>query len=262
MHIVKLYGYAASPFVAKTWCYLQYKDIDFTFIPVNPNPNDPDPVIEFTNQTQVPILQIDGEWRLESTQHAYWLDEVFPENRSLCPAQHAETVKHLDPWIDDFIIGTIMRPVLDFDENNMPHEFRIVSWRAAMLAYASKPISYKDLNDWPKLAVTKMDFVKHLASRLDLSESTADMQQRFFGELVAHLDNGPFLGGTDVPTLLDLSLFPNFVHWYLVGAQPEISAAQHPTVKAWLKRVAEYLPENPTPHHDEMLVHSLAEGLA
>ena len=56
----------------------------------------------------------------------------------------------LDKWVDDFIIGTIMRPVLDFDENNMSHEFRIVSWRAATLAYASKSISYKDLNDWPK----------------------------------------------------------------------------------------------------------------
>ena len=262
MHTVKLYGYAASPFVAKTWCYLQYKDIDFTFIPVNPNPNDPDPVIAFTNQTQVPILQIDGEWRLESSHHAYWLDEIFPEKPSLCPVEHAERVKVLDRWVDDFIVGTIMRPVLDFDENNMSHEFRIVSWRAAMLAYASKPISYKDLNDWPKLAVTKMHFVKHLASQLDLSESTDDMQERFFGELVAHLGDGPFFGGIDVPTMLDLSLFPNFVHWYLVGAQPEIGAAQHPAVKAWLKRVAEHLPANPTPHHDEMLVHSLAEGLA
>lgn len=262
MPSVILYGYAASPFVAKTWCYLQYKDIDFTFIPVNPNPNDPDPVIAFTGQTQVPILQIDGEWRLESNDHAYWLDEVFPEKPSLCPAEHIETVKRLDEWVDDFIIGTIMRPVLDFDENNMPHEFRMVSWRAAMLAYASKPVSSKDMNDWPKLAVTKMDFVKHLSSHLDLTESTADMQARFFGELLAHLGDGPFLGGLNVPTMLDLSLFPNFVHWYLVGALPEIAAAQHPDVKAWLKRVADYLPENPTPHDDEMLVNSLAKGLA
>lgn len=262
MHIVKLYGYAASPFVAKTWCYLQYKDIDFTFVPVNPNPNDPDPVIEFTNQTQVPILQIDGEWRLESTQHAYWLDEVFPENRSLCPAQHAETVKHLDPWIDDFIIGNTFRPLLDIDTDNIPYEFLVSSWRSAMLAYASKPISYKDLNDWPVLALTKMHFIKHLANRFDLSESAADLQARLFGELVGHLSEGPFLGGLDVPSLLDLSLFPSLVHGYLVGIQPELSAAQHPAVKAWLRRVAEYLPENPTPHHDEMLVRSLEKGLA
>lgn len=262
MPTVKLFGYAASPFVLKTWCYLQYKGIDFTFIPVNPNPSDPDPVIEFTDQTQVPILQIDGEWRLESNHHAYWLDDVFPDKPLLCPTAHAEKVKQLGKWVDEFIIGTHMRPMLDFDVNNMPHEYLVASWRAAMLAAASKPVSAQDLNDWPKVALTKMHFIKHLANTLDLSESSADMQARLFGELISHLGDGPFLGELDVPSMLDFSLFPNLVHAYLTGMQPELSAALHPAVKAWLKRVAEYLPANPTPHHDDMLVRSLEQGLS
>lgn len=262
MHSVKLYGYSASPFALKTWCYLKYKGIDFKFVPVNPNPNDPDPVIEFTDQTQVPILQIDGEWRLESNHHAYWLDEVFPDKPLLCPTAHAPKVKQLDTWVDEFIIGTHFRPVFDYDENNIPYEFIVASWRSAMLAHASKPISAKDLNDWPKLAITKMSFIKHLASQLDLSESSADTQARLFGEFIAHLGDGPFLGELDVPSMLDFSLFPNLVHGYLVGLQPELSAAEHPDVKAWLKRVAEHLPANPTPHHDDMLVRSLEKGLA
>lgn len=263
MPTVKLYGYVASPFVSKTWCYLQYKGVDFTFIPVSPNPHDPNLQLEFTNQTQVPVLQIDGEWRLESSHHAYWLDEVFPEEPSLCPSDHAKKVKELDKWVDDFIIAMFFRPMVDFDENNMSYEYRMISWRSAILANARTPFSsIQDLNDWPKLAVTKMNFVKHMGSQLDLSESTEDTQARFFEELVAHLGEGPFFGELDVPTMLDLSLFPNLVQWYLVGSQPEISAAQHPAVKAWLKRVAEYLPANPTPHYDEMLVNSLAQGLA
>ena len=33
---IKLYGYATSPYVRKTGCFLYYKGIDFTHIPVNP----------------------------------------------------------------------------------------------------------------------------------------------------------------------------------------------------------------------------------
>ena len=265
MKSVKLYGYATSPFVSKTACYLFYKGVDFTHVPVNPL--DPDPVIGFTGQTQVPVLEIDGEWRLESSQHAWWLDEVFPDRKPLCPPEHAEKIKRLDHWVDHgFILGAFFRAAQDFEcEEDIPEDFHILCRRAAEQVSSQTPLSEKDRNDWAWLNVKphkRLSFVKHMGRNLDLSESTADMAERVFGELVSHLNNGPYMGELDVPTMLDFSLFPNLVNYYLAGIADELSAAQHPAVKAWLKRVAEHLPVNPTLYNDDMLVHSLEEGLA
>lgn len=263
MKSVRLFGYAASPYNLKTWCFLQYKDIDFQFIPVNPNPNNSVfPEIAFTDQTQIPVLQIDGEWRLESSHHAYWLDEVFPDKKPLCPAQHAEKVKTLDKWVDDFIVATNFLYSLHFDAKSLPHELRAACWRMGMIANATHPISPQEVNDWPRLAFEEMHFAKHMGRQLDRSGSLAEIQEAFFGELVGNLGDGPFFGGLDVPTMLDFSLAINLVQGYLVGAVAEISAAKHPAVKAWLKRVAEHLPANPTPHPDEYVVYTLEQGLA
>lgn len=264
MKSVKLYGYATSPFVAKVACYLYYKGIDFTHVPVNPI--DPDPVLGFTGQTQVPVLEIDGEWRLESSDHAYWLDEVFPE-KPLCPAEHADKVKTLDHWVDySFILGTYFRAVHDYTcDEDIPHDFRVFCWRAAALVSAQTPLSDQDRNDWAKMHIAphpRLAFVKHMGRHIDLNEGTEDMQARVFGELVGHLGNGPYIGELDVPTMLDFSVFPNLVMWYLFGAQGELAAAQHPAVKAWLQRVAEHLPANPTLVADELLIYSLERGLA
>ena len=72
---IRLYGYSTSPFVRKLGCCLYYKQLPFEFVPVDPtNPEQ----IAFTGQTQVPVLQIDDEWRNDSTPLALWLDELFP----------------------------------------------------------------------------------------------------------------------------------------------------------------------------------------
>ena len=36
MKSINLYGYATSPYVRKTACFLYYKGLDFTHVPVNP----------------------------------------------------------------------------------------------------------------------------------------------------------------------------------------------------------------------------------
>ena len=263
MTSVKLYGYATSPFVSKTACFLLSKGVDFTHIPVNPL--DPDTVIGFTGQTQVPILEIDGEWRLESSQHAYWLDEVFPD-KPLCPPEHAEKIKTLDHWVDfSFILGTYFRAPHDFDVDAIPEDFRNFCRGAAALVNSQTPLSKQDQDDWAAHNIRphkRLAFVKHMGQHLDLNESTADMAARVFGELVTHLGDGPYFGELDTPTMLDFSLFPNLVNYYLAGIQDELSAAQHPAVKAWLQRVAKHLPTNPTLYNDEMLVNSLEKGLA
>ena len=47
----------------------------------------------------------------------------------------------------------------------------------------------------------------------------------------------------------------------MFGLEENLSAAMHPVTKAWMQRVAEHLPKNPTLVADEMQVQPLAAAL-
>jgi len=251
---IKIYGYATSPFVRKTGCFLYYKGLDFTHVPVNPV--DPSATIGHTNGTQVPVLEVDGEWRRESSDHARWLDELFPD-KPLYPATHRDKIDEIDRWISDTFLTSIFRGAIDGDRGL---QFRFRAWRLAALVSAHTPLSEEVRHQWPEL-LGKAPFIAEMARHFDLSESHKDMQIRIFTELVEHIGKGPYLGGLDQPTMLDLAVFPQLVWGYMFGLEESLSPARHPVTKAWMQRVAEHLPENPTLVADEMQVQPLAAAL-
>ncbi|HIF93290.1 MAG TPA: hypothetical protein EYQ60_09230 [Myxococcales bacterium] len=89
-------------------------------------------------------------------------------------------------------------------------------------------------------------FIRHMAKHMDLTESYEDMQVRIFPELIGHMGDGPYMGGLDQPIMLDLAVFPQLAFGYVFGLEENLSAAKHPAIKAWIQRVAEHLPGNPT----------------
>lgn len=255
MKSIKLYGYATSPYVRKTGCFLYYKGLDFVHVPVNPI--DPQAVIGYTNGTQVPVLEIDGEWRLESSDHALWLDELFPD-KPLYPVAHRSKIDKIDHWISNTLMLSIFRGALDQGEIDLQSRFR--GWRLAALVSAHTPLPEHIRHLWPEV-VRKAPFILAMAKTMDLSESHKDMQRRVLAELVEHIGDGPFIGGVDRPTMLDLAVFPQLVWGYMFGLEEHLAAARHSTIKAWLQRVAKYLPENPTLIADKMQINSLEEAL-
>ncbi|MEM8826014.1 MAG: glutathione S-transferase family protein, partial [Pseudomonadota bacterium] len=235
---IKLYGYATSPFVRKTGCFLYYKGAPFTHVPVNPlNPAE---TIGHTDGTAVPVLEIDGEWRRESSDHAHWLDELYPE-KPLCPDAHRDTILGIDAWISGTFLPAIFRPAID-GVTTLAQRFRF--WRLAALVSAHTPLPEQVRHQWPNF-VSMAPFIQAMAQHMDLDEPTADMQRRVMSELAAHIGDGPFMGGLDAPTMLDLAVFPQLVFGYMFGLEEELSAARHPLIGAWLKRVADHLPANP-----------------
>jgi hypothetical protein len=48
----------------------------------------------------------------------------------------------------------------------------------------------------------------------------------------------------------------------MFGLEKQLSAARHPTIKAWLAQVFEYLPENPTLASNKMQINSLSKALS
>jgi len=255
MQSIKLYGYCTSPYVRKTGCFLYFKGIDFTHIPVNPI--DPHATLGDAKGTQVPVLEIGREWRRESSDHARWLDELFPE-KPLYPLKHRDKIDEIDRWISDTFLTSIFRGAMG--EGDISLQFRFRAWRLAALLSAHTPLPENVRHLWPE-QLRKAPFIQHMAKQMDLSESQGDMQIRIFTELLEHLGDGPYMGGLDQPTMLDFAIFPQLVWAYMFGLEEHLSAAGHPIVKAWLRRVFEHLPDNPTLVADKMQVNSLAEAL-
>ena len=251
---VKLFGYATSPYVRKTACFLYYKGIDFSHVPVNPIK--PKATIGHTNGTQVPVLEVDGEWKRESSDHAFWLDELFPE-KPLYPLEHRAKIDEIDRWISDTFLISLFRRAID---GNITTQFLRRAWRLAALVSADTPLPWPVRLIWP-VGLRKAPFIQHMGQHMDLTESHEDMQVRILSELVEHIGEGPYMGGLNQPTMLDFAVFPQLVFNYMFGLEEELSAAKHPVIKGWLKRVSQHLPNNPALAADKMQVNSLSEAL-
>ena len=248
---IKLYGYSTSPFVRKVGCCLLYKQIPFEFIPVNPtNPEQ----ISFTGQTQVPVLQIDGEWRNDSTPLALWLDELFPA-RPLFGSNDRERalILKLDKWVTDSLILSTFRFA---HEAEMTARFRHTAWRLSAIVSSQTPLSDEVRNAWPEL-LQMAPFIKHMMCDVDQTESVRDMQMRVAMEMLGHLDGGPYFGGLDKPSLVDFAIFPQLVFSYMVGIEQDLMAAREPTLARWLENMQTHLPDNPVLVPDFMIVNHL-----
>jgi glutathione S-transferase len=70
------------------------------------------------------------------------------------------------------------------------------------------------------------------------------------------------MGQLEKPSMLDFAVFPQLVFGYMFGLEKQLSAARHPTIKAWLAQVFEYLPENPTLASNKMQINSLSKALS
>jgi len=244
---IKLYSYPTSPFAQKVSCYLKYKNLDFEFIGVNPMTN---AEIRFTKQKQVPVLEIGGEWRKESSELGMWLDELYPD-KSIIPSDDSgrEKILKIDRWITDSLIPTNFRRVVEW-ENTF---FSIQNgWKLARAVHAASRIPWYARLLWP-FAVKKAPFIVNMVKALDLNESMADRVARLQSEFIEHLGNGPFLGGQDQPTLADLSAFPIIVAPHFMGMKTVTPMLNDPIVREWSRLVHTHLPENPLLIDDRLL---------
>ncbi len=248
---IKLYGYSTSPYVRKVACCLYYKKLPFEFVPVNPTTSKE---IGFTRQTQVPVLQIGDEWRVDSTPLAIWLDELYPENPLLGNTQEErESILALDSWVTDNLILATFRTAY---ETEMSAKFRHTAWRLAAIVSSQTPLSDEVRAAWPDL-LKMAPFIQHMMADVDTSETLSEMHTRIALELIENLKGGPFFGGREQPSLVDFAIFPQLVFGYMVGIEQNLMAALEPSLNSWLNNVKSYLPDNPLLVPDFMLVNEL-----
>jgi len=248
---IKLYGYSTSPFVRKLACCLYYKKLPFEFVPVNPiDPKE----IAFTQQTQVPVLQIDDEWRTDSTPLALWLDELFPEKPLLGNTQEErKNILALDSWVTNSLILAAFRSGY---EGEMNAKFRHRAWRLAAIVSSQTPLSDEVRNTWPDL-LKMAPFIKHMMCDLDPSETLAEMQARIPLQLIENLKDGPFFGGRGEPSLADFAIFPQVVFTFMVGIDQHLGLTRVPSLNNWLNNMKPFMPKNPLLVPDFMIVNDL-----
>ncbi len=247
MKKITLYGYATSPFVMKVGCYLKYKQLRFAHVPVNPvRPKQ----IAFTGQRRVPVLEIGDEWRLESSELGIWLDELHPERPLLGKdAVERQTILAQDRWISDVLIPSRFREVVDW--TNSWHAIRN-GWRLAAVVNSGTPLPRFVQLIWP-FAVKRAEFIVRMVDGLDRNEPMPVMRRRLASEFVARLSGGPFLGGTSVPSLADLSAYPILLSGYMIGMEGEHAFLERPEIVEWMRRVQSHLPDNPFLAHPKFL---------
>jgi glutathione S-transferase len=240
---IRLYSYALSPYAAKVQCYLAYKRLPFETVYVNPlRANE-----ELPLGRTVPVLEIDGEARNESSEIGLWLDERFPGSPQLLPSDGPprERVLELDGWVTDELIPVVFRLLLAVGE---PLGVRLRNRRRGARALdatvaAGIPLALRIL--YPAL-ISRPAFVRRLIRETDLTRTNQQMVAHVLSGLRDRLGEGPFLGGSPEPTLADLSAYPQLALPYLAGYDHGDAFTRDGTVFAWFLRVGAGLdPQRP-----------------
>jgi len=251
MSNIKLYGYSTSPFVRKVGCFLYYKQQSFEFVGVSPV----DPTaLSFTDQTQVPVLSIDDQWRKDSTPLGLWIDELFPEKPLLGNNEkEKEIILNIDKWLSERFIPSMFRSVV---ERETSFATRNLAWRLASIVSSQSPVPDEIKNAWPE-RLKQAPFILEMIKDLDPTESLEELRINLPKELITHLNGGPYMGGLEQPSLADLAIFPQLVFGFMVGLEANLSVAIFPEIKAWLDRMRKHLPDNPILVHDYMVINPL-----
>jgi len=244
---IQLFSYPTSPYAQKVGCYLKYKGLDYTLVPVNPIDNGE---IAFTRQGQVPVMQVGDEWRKESSELGIWLDELYPQ-KPMLPNDPAtrDQILSIDQWVSNSLIPSVFRYAVEWQN---PWYSITNGWKLSNAVNNATPLPLYVRLLWP-LGVKRAKFITDMVKQMDLSESIPQMNKRLQDQFVEHLGGGPFLGGQNAITLADLSAFPMVVSGHFMGMKTEQSLRDHSEILAWAKRVYAELPSNPLLVPDELL---------
>lgn len=237
---IKLFVYATSPYAGKVAAVLHYKQLPFETVHVDPIRKQ---ALSFAPRRIVPTLMIDQQWRQESTDLCIWLDEQFPQAPILgATAAQREYILTINQWVSNQVMPGFFRELVQWDGNYL--HWLQDRWQYMRVLHRSHPLplAVRLLYPW---AVQRTGFIRKHAQQANWQESLPMMRRRLIDEFIAHLGVGPFLGGQPAPSLADLALYPTLaIHWMIGQKRPD-PWIEHATVRAWMQRVTQQLPEHP-----------------
>lgn len=237
-----LYTYAASPYGAKVYWFLKYKKLPFDLVYVSGLTQKQ---IEFTGQRMIPVLKVGDEWRLESTDHGLWLDELAPDRKiSSHDENERARILELDAWVTAYMIDSMFRRAIGIDDylTAMRDGGRIS--RLTQKTSGGSPAWITPIR--PRL-MRRADFIMRAADRLDRFKTIPDLDRAILDGLEEHLADGPFLGGFDAPTLADLSAYAQINLVSSLGLKGYPAYFSRPAIKAWIAAVEDLIEDQGAP---------------
>lgn len=238
---IVLYAYAINPDAARVNCFLDYKELEFNIIYVNPLSQRE---IRFTRQHRIPVLKIGEIWKTDATAIGLWLEEQFPEKPILGASQaERELILQLNGWVNASLIPGCYRQLMEW---NSLFDWLRNNWRLGAVLNRTRSLPFIVRLLWPALLK-----VRPLTGRLELdapiarTEPLSIMGERTCKELLERLGKGPFLGELTTPSLVDLAAYPQFIMPYLLGLRQDAAFFRYPRVLGWMSRVQKTLPPNP-----------------
>jgi len=239
---IHLYSYALSPYAAKVHAFLVWKGLPFTTVYVDPLRARRELPVGHT----VPVLEIDGVARNDSTPIGLWLEERFPERPALLPrsASDREAVLGIDAWVTARLIPAAFRLMLAAGE---PWRTRVRNRRrGARALQATAPRGLPGALRWLyPLVVARPAFIRHQLQAADPGVPMQAYLDAVYSELDRKLAAGSYLDGRAEPGLADLSAWAQLALPYLAGYDDADRFLSHAPLARWFSKLAERLPEDP-----------------
>lgn len=237
-----LYTYAASPYGAKVYWFLMYKKIPFDLIYVSGRTQKE---IEFTDQRMIPVLKVDEEWRLESTDHGLWLDELVAE-RPISGHDDKERARilEIDEWVTDLLIASMFRRAIGVDHYlTAMHDGARIS-RLTQKTSGGSPAWIIPVR--PRL-MRQAGFIMRAANSLDRFATIGELDQAILDGFEERLGDGSFLGGFSEPTLADLSAYAQINLVTSLGLKGYPAYFTRPRIAQWVAAVEETIEDQDGP---------------
>ncbi len=236
---IRHYTYAMSPYAAKVHCFLLYKRLDFECFYIHPLRVEKDLPVG----RQIPVVTVGTESRADSTPIGLWLDERFPDHPPLLPrdGEEREHLMAIDTWLSNHLIPGSFRSYPGAGIDRILNGWKL-SHVMANTAQGGLPLWLRAA--WP-LIIGRVGFVRRLVAMADNGLPVREAKWKLYDEFLAHLGDGPFLGGRDAPSLPDLSAYPQFALYYVTGFRGGEDILERPALMTWMGRMRPYVEGEP-----------------
>uniref|UniRef100_A0A0D6QXV7 Prostaglandin E synthase 2 n=1 Tax=Araucaria cunninghamii TaxID=56994 RepID=A0A0D6QXV7_ARACU len=189
-----LYQYAACPFCNKVKAFLDYYDLPYNIVEVNPISKKE---IKWSDYKKVPILVVDGKQLNDSSAIIDELDKQIHPNEEKLPTKDTEEEKKWRRWVDEHLVHVLS-----------PNIYRSTTEALESFDYITTHGNFTTLErlTGKYVGAAAMYFVsKKLKKKYNITDERASLYEAA-DTWVKALNNRMFMGGSK-PNLADLAVF-------------------------------------------------------
>jgi len=248
---ITVYALALSPFVVKVRCFLNFKNLDYQVVYVNPMKQRQE--LQFSGQSLVPVVCIGEKVLVDSTPIGIELDKLYPESQRLLPEEQdmRQQLLELDQWLSEELIPLSFRASQEVPIGVHLKNASISSNMVHQTTPGGIPLWLRLV--WPIVIRRLSPHLRQMSERSGNSLGLEEAQHQVCVEFSSRLEGGPFLLGRTTPALPDCSAYAFFMLTYIAGLDGYSSFHEFDEIRSWIRRMTP-LVFSPRPFVEEGLI--------